>query len=42
LPFARPRYGNHGFELPAHPIKVATQLGDNGTVREVRTVHVVG
>jgi hypothetical protein len=32
----------HAFELPPHPIKVTTQLSDNGTVREVRTVHVVG
>ena len=32
----------HGFELPTHPIKVTTQLDDDGTVREARTVHVVG
>ena len=40
--FTAPALWQHGFELPAHPIKVATRLGDNGTVREVRTVHVVG
>jgi hypothetical protein len=40
--FTAPALWQHGFELPTHPIKVTTQLGDNGTVREVRTVHVVG
>jgi hypothetical protein len=37
-----PALWQHGFELPPHPFKVTAQLGDNGTVREVRTVHVVG
>jgi hypothetical protein len=40
--FTAPALWQHGLELPTHPIKVSTQLGDNGTVREVRTVHVVG
>jgi hypothetical protein len=40
--FTAPALWQHGFELPTHPIKVTTQLGDKGTVREVRTVHVVG
>ena len=32
----------HGFEPSPHPVKVAAQLDDDGMVREVRTVHVVG
>jgi hypothetical protein len=32
----------HGFELPPHPFKVTVQLGDDRTMREVRTVHTVG
>ena len=32
----------HALELPPHPFKVAPQLDDDGTVPEVRTVHVVG
>ena len=37
-----PALWQHGFEPSPHPFKVTTQLGDNGTVREVGTVHVVG
>jgi hypothetical protein len=32
----------HGFDLPPHPFKVTAQLGDDGTVRQMRTVHVAG
>ena len=39
---AAPALWQHGFELPPHPFKVTAQFGDYGTVRQVRTVHVVG
>ena len=40
--FTAPALWQHGFEPSPHPFKVTAQLGDNGTVREVGTVHVVG
>jgi len=40
--FYAARLGQHGFDLLPHPFKVTAQLDDDGTVREVRTVHVVG
>jgi len=39
--FAAPALWQFGFELPPQPFKVAAQLGDDGTVRQVRIVYVV-
>jgi len=40
--FYAARLGQHGFALLPHSFKVTAQLDDDGTVSEVRTVHVVG
>ena len=40
--FRVPALWQRGFELPPHPFKVTPQLDDDRTVREMRTVHVVG
>ena len=40
--FTVPALWQHGFELPPHPFKVTPQLDDDRTVREMRTVHVLG
>ena len=42
VPLRRPYRRQHGFELPLYPFKGAAQLSDDGTVRQLRTVHVVG
>ena len=39
--FYAARLGQHGFDLLPHPFKVTAQLDDDGTPREVRTVHMV-
>ena len=41
VPLRRPCRRQHSFELPLYPFKGAAQLDDDGTVRQVRAVHVV-